>query len=291
MHLGNARTALLAWVQARASGSDFWLRFEDLDTGRVREWAYDLTRRDLEWLGLDWDAEFVQSRRLDLYAEALTRLPGYPCTCTRRDLREAAEASAGAPHGAEAPYPGFCRARPQRPGQPAAWRWRAPPGLSGVRDHLSGETLCQNLERDVGDFVLRRSDGTYAYHLAVVVDDALTGVTDVVRGADLWPSAPRQAALFRALGYPPPEPRYWHLPLMTDFAGERLAKRGGAPPVRDWREGGANPARLRAELIRSLGWPAFAEVGEEVSVDELRRLCAGFPGGLPPLPGAAPQSP
>ena len=142
-----------------------------------------------------------------------------------------------------------------------------------VTDHWTGETLCQNLRPEVGDFVLRRGDGAYAYHLAVVVDDAEMGVTDVLRGADLWTAAPRQVALGQALGAP--GLRYWHVPMMTDFRGERLAKRGGVPSVQALRQGGADPAVVRAELARSLGGQALGrqglgwEVGETASLDEL----------------------
>lgn len=278
LHLGNLRTALLAWLHSRALGGQHLLRFEDLDTGRVRGWAYDVTRRDLEWLGLDWDAEYRQSERLDLYASALAQLDTYPCTCTRREIQAAVQESAGAPHGAELVYPGTCRPERsgasgiQRPGtlRPAAQRWRAPAWEVCVQDHLSGERLCQWLPTEVGDPVLRRNDGVYAYHLAVVVDDAAMGVTDVVRGADLWPATPRQAALGQALGYP--QPAYWHVSLMTDYRGERLAKRGGAPPVRDLREGGTmTPGRVVADLARSLGWA----VPQEVTPAELLPLWSG----------------
>lgn len=267
MHLGNARTALLAWLHSRALGGRHLLRFEDLDTGRVRSWAYDLTRRDLDWLGLDWDAEYLQSERLERYAAALARLEHYPCTCTRKEVLAAVQDSAGAPHGAEPVYPGTCRTRAGPPIRPAAERWRVPQGEACAHDALSGRALCQNLPREVGDFVLRRGDGAYAYHLAAVVDDGEMGVTDIVRGLDLWPATPRQVALQDALGFP--RPRYLHVPLLGDFRGERLAKRGGAPPLRAWREGGTPPARLLAELAHSLPWPEFAGVPAEVSAREL----------------------
>ncbi|WP_276321223.1 tRNA glutamyl-Q(34) synthetase GluQRS [Deinococcus fonticola] len=278
MHLGNARTALLAWLHSRSLGGAHLLRFEDLDVGRVREWAFDCTRRDLEWLGLDWDTEFIQSQRLDLYAQALARLDTYPCTCTRREVLAAIQDSAGAPHGAEPVYPGTCRpgsgrpklggtapgrTEPVNPARPAAIRWRVPDEQVCAHDSWTGETLCQHLAADVGDFVLRRNDGAYAYHLAVVVDDALMGVTDIVRGVDLWPATPRQMALQQALGYP--TARYFHVPLLTDYHGERLAKRGGAPPVKDLRERGENPRQVLAQLAQSLGWP----VPQEVSAPEL----------------------
>ena len=257
MHLGNARTALLAWAQARAAGGRFLLRFEDLDTGRVRAEAYATTRADLTWLGLDWDGEVRQSERTHLYAEATARLATYPCYCTRREIAEAV----GAPHGAEPVYPGTCRERPDRPDRPAALRWRVPDETVCAHDHWTGETLCQHLTTEVGDFVLRGRDGTWAYQVAVVVDDAAQGVTDVLRGHDLWPSTPRQVALQRALGLP--TPRHWHAPLMTDFRGERLAKRGGAPGVEARRARGDDPAHLRAELLASLGWSVPEEIGPE----------------------------
>ncbi|GAA5531634.1 glutamate--tRNA ligase 1 [Deinococcus aluminii] len=267
MHLGNARTALLAWLHSRALGGQHLLRFEDLDTGRVRPWTCDTTRRDLEWLGLDWDAEYRQSERLDVYADALARLTAagetYPCTCTRREIQQAILDSAGAPHGHEPVYPGTCRVHAADPGRPAAIRWRVPDETVCVTDALTRGTLCQNLPGEVGDFVLRRNDGVFAYHFAVVVDDALMGVTDVLRGADLWPATPRQVALQRALGFP--TPRYLHVPLMTDYRGERLAKRGGAPSVQALREGGEAASRVVSALARSLGW----EAPERVTAAEL----------------------
>jgi len=264
MHLGNLRTAMLAWLQARSAGGRFLLRFEDLDTGRVRQGAYASTRDDLHWLGLDWDEECRQSARLELYARALARLDTYPCTCTRSEIAASIQASAGAPHGSEGVYPGLCaRGGGLAPGRPAAWRWRVPQETVCVTDRWTGGELCQSLPDEVGDFVLRRGDGVYAYHLAVVVDDADTGVTDVLRGADLLVATPRQVALGRTLGFR--QPRYWHVPLMTDFRGERLAKRGGAPSVQALREGGADPATVRAELAQSLGW----DVGERASLSEL----------------------
>ncbi|GAA4021421.1 tRNA glutamyl-Q(34) synthetase GluQRS [Deinococcus rubellus] len=257
MHLGNARTALLAWLHSRAQGGQHVLRIEDLDTARVRPGAADLIRRDLTWLGLDWDFEYIQSERRDLYAAALTLLPTYPCTCTRRQIAEAIHASAGAPHGPEAVYPGTCRAH--HPSNPqAALRWRVPDETVCFNDGWTQTTLCQHLPSEVGDFVLRRGDGVHAYHLAVAVDDAEMRVTDVVRGADLLSSTPRQIALQRTLGLP--TPRYFHVPLMTDFRGERLAKRGGAPSLAALRAGGVPAGRILSELATSLGWSVPAEI-------------------------------
>lgn len=281
MHLGNARTALLAWLHSRALGGRHLLRFEDLDTGRVRGWAYDVIRRDLDWLGLDWDEEYLQSRRLEVYAGALTRLRTYPCTCTRKEVLAAIAESAGAPHGAEPVYPGTCRQRAAFPARPAAERWRVPEREVCADDALTGQRLCQDLPRDVGDFVLRRGDGAYAYHLAVVADDGAMGVSDVVRGLDLWSATPRQIALQEALGLA--RPRYLHVPLLRGFQGERLAKRGGAPPLREWREAGTPPERLLADLARSLPWPEFAGLPGEVSARDLlgpwRALWARVGGG------------
>lgn len=263
MHLGNARTALLAWLHSRAQGGQHLLRIEDLDTSRVRPGATDLIRRDLMWLGLDWDFEYIQSERIDRYHAARLTLPTYPCTCTRRQIAEAVHASAAAPHGPEAVYPGTCRNADPLAGQPAALRWRVPDETVCFTDGWTHTTLCQHLPREVGDFVVRRGDGVYAYHLAVVVDDADMGVTDIVRGADLLSSTPRQIALQRALEYK--SPRYFHVPLMTDFRGERLAKRGGAPSLQAMRENGVPAGRVLAELAVSLGW----SVPEEVTATEL----------------------
>jgi glutamyl-queuosine tRNA(Asp) synthetase len=266
-HLGNLRTALLAWLHTRSLGGRHLLRLEDLDAGRVRPGSADTIRADLHWLGLDWDAEYIQSSDLRPYADALQQLSTYPCTCSRREILTAIQASASAPHEHEPVYPGTCRdPRHRHQDRPAAWRWAVPDETVCVTDQLSGQTLCQHLPTAVGDFVLRRSDGVYAYHLAVVVDDAAQGVTDVLRGADLWPATPRQVALQQALGLP--TPRYWHVPLLSDHQGERLAKRGGAPSVRALRESGHDPARLRARLAGTLGWP----VEEVASLDDLLAL-------------------
>lgn len=260
MHLGNARTALLAWLHTRAHGGRHLLRFEDLDHTRVRPEAYDLTRRDLEWLGLTWDFEELQSEQTERYAAALARLPHYACRCTRRELLLAAQDPqdpAGAPHGPETPYPGTCRNRAW-PHADSALRWRVPAGESCAFDAYRRERLCRP-HAELGDPVLRRRDGVWAYHLAVVTDDAHAGVTDVLRGDDLWPVTPVQVALQRALGLD--TPRYLHVPLLRDFRGERLAKRGGAPPLSALRSAGERPGRVLSELAGSLGWAVPSEVG------------------------------
>ncbi|ACO46084.1 tRNA glutamyl-Q(34) synthetase GluQRS [Deinococcus deserti] len=270
MHMGNARTALLAWLHSRAANGRHLLRFEDLDVGRVRDWAYDVTRRDLEWLGLDWDEESLQSSQIARYEAAAAQLDTYGCTCTRKEIQQAIQDSAGAPHGEEPVYPGTCSSRPLSAGRTPALRWQVPDWTICVPDGLSRSVHCQHLRMQVGDFVLRRGDGVFAYHLAVVVDDAASGVTDIVRGEDLLPATPRQVALQRALGLP--TPRYLHVPLMTGFRGERLAKRGGAPPLMALRERGEPPGRVLSALAASLGW----RVPGEVSAVELLPLWQSF---------------
>jgi glutamyl-tRNA synthetase len=235
LHLGNARTALLAWLWARRDGGRILLRIEDLDRARVRPGAEEAQRRDLAALGLDWDGPVVrQSERGALYAAALHRLDAagllYPCFCSRADIR----AAASAPHGPEgAPYPGTCR--------------EFDPDEAGRR-LAAGEQAALRF-RD-GDFVVRRRDGVVAYQLAVVVDDADQDVTNVLRGDDLEPSTARQLALWRALALGP-EPDYAHVPLLLGPDGERLAKRHGAVSVAD-ALAGVSPE----ELVGWLAWTA-----------------------------------
>lgn len=258
MHLGNARSAVLAWLQVRALGGQMLLRIEDLDHHRVRSQASEALKADLSWLGLDWDAEYYQSERLAIYQAQLARLKTYPCSCSRKDIREAASA----PHLPEIVYSQCCKHGPLLPERPLAQRWRTPQQTLCVNDLRLGR-LCQNLETEVGDFVLQRNDGVFAYHLAVVVDDGLMGVTHIARGEDLWFSTPRQVALQQALGFT--TPLYLHLPLMRDFRGERLAKRGGAPPLRDLRLAGQDPQRVLADVAQSLGW----QVPDRISTNQL----------------------
>ncbi len=260
MHLGNARTALLAWLQAREAGGALILRIEDLDVTRIRPGAEETILQDLAWLGLDWDegpdvggiaGPYRQSERLGDYEAAISRLPTYPCTCTRKEILATIQASASAPHGDEPRYAGTCRTAPTHPARPAALRVRVPDGLVCFLDGLQGE-VCQDVQATVGDFVVRRNDGVFAYQLACVVDDILMGVTDVLRGQDLLESTPRQVALYELLEAP--APHFCHVPLMTDYHGERLAKRGGAPSVKALRDGGANPQVIVRDLALSLGW-------------------------------------
>ncbi len=288
LHLGNLRTALLAWLLARHAAGRFALRLEDLDRLRVRPGASAAMLADLRWLGLDWDegpnaggphAPYVQGERAAIYAEHLRRLQElglvYPCYCSRADVARAASAPHGyAPRGAAtaapardggetgegSPYPGICRDPARREGQrrraggrPPVLRFRVPEGPEGVvrfEDGLYGP-VTQDVARAVGDFVVCRADGVPSYQLAVVVDDALMAMTDVVRGADLLLSTPRQILLYRALRYP--VPRFLHAPLAVDESGERLAKRQGAVGLDPLRAQGFSPARVAGALAASAG--------------------------------------
>jgi glutamyl-tRNA synthetase len=255
LHLGNLRTALLAWLFARSQDARYLLRMEDLDAGRVRERFYDEQLRDLAALGLDWDGEVVrQSERLGLYEEAVAALRAhgliYECWCTRAEIREAASAPHGdAPEGA---YPGTClrltsaqSAERKDSGRPPALRVRAEAARAAFDDRLAG-----HVEGVVDDFVVRRNDGAFAYNLAVVVDDAAQGIREVVRGADLLDPTPRQLWLGERLGLP--APRHAHAPLMLGPDGARLAKRHGAVTLADRAARGQDADDVRDELAASL---------------------------------------
>lgn len=257
MHLGNARTALLAWLQMRALHGKVILRIEDLDQNRCRAFAYDAIRRDLEWLGLDWDQEYLQSERLDYYQQALDALETYPCSCSRKDIQNAVSAPHDQ-HGQESIYPGTCRQQGANQSKPLAIRWKTPDQTIDVHDLRMGKQS-QQIKIEQGDIVLKRNDGCFAYHLAVVVDDALMGITHILRGEDLWASTPIQVALQTALSYS--QPTYLHAPLMRDYQGQRLAKRHGAPSVHDLRQAGQKPEKILADLASSLGWAVPSEVG------------------------------
>lgn len=235
MHLGNLLAALLAWLDARSAGGELVLRIEDLDTQRTSPELAAQLMDDLRWLGLDWDEggmapEYMQSCRTARYEEAFRVLEErglvYPCYCTRSERM-----AATAPHRDDGAvvYSGKCfsltereRAALERQGRRPAWRVRCPCQVVALEDGNCGP-YAENLARDCGDFIVRRSDGVFAYQLAVVVDDALMGVNHVVRGRDLLCSAPRQAWLHEVLGYRPP--RFFHTPLLLAPDGRRLAKR------------------------------------------------------------------
>jgi glutamyl-tRNA synthetase len=236
LHVGNLRTALLAWLFARSQGARFLVRMEDLDPGRVRMDAAAEQLGDLRAIGLDWDGEVMwQSARSEAYEEAIERLRDagriYECFCTRAEIR----AAASAPHGPlpEGAYPGTClrlsdgeRRRKRAGGRPPALRLRAEAEAVAFEDRLTG-----SYEMIVDDFVVRRNDGAAAYNLAVMVDDAAQGIGEVVRGADLLDSTPRQVLLTRLLGLP--EPSWAHVPLVLGRDGARLAKRHGSVTLRE----------------------------------------------------------
>ncbi len=266
LHLGNLRSALLGWLWARTSGGEFLLRIEDLDPDRSKAEFTDALFQDLEWLGLDWDGPvWRQSQRREVYDEALAQLAksgrAYQCWCSRAEVARAASA----PHvGEEGPvYPGTCRdgASP-KPGRQPSWRFRVEPGVVRVVDALHGE-LVQDVAQEIGDFVIRRIDGVASYQLAVVVDDALSGVNHVLRGEDLLSSTPRQVLLQRALGYPTPQ--YAHVPLLLQGDGKRLAKRDGASTVAGLRALGWSPERVVGQLA---GWSGLGD-GTPVKAREL----------------------
>lgn len=254
LHVGNLRTAILAWLFAKSTGRDFLLRVEDLDRARSGAEAEQL--RDLEAVGVSWDAAVVrQTERGPLYEDAIARLAAegrtYECFCTRREIQEAPSA----PHSPQGAYPGTCRTLSEaereirRASRPASIRLRSDVAEWAVEDQLHG-----NYVGVVDDFVLRRNDGVTAYNLAVVVDDAAQGIDQVVRGDDLLPSTPRQAYLATLLGLPVPE--YAHVPLVVNHDGVRLAKRDGAVTLGDLAAVGVTAVSVRDLLLESLGLPA-----------------------------------
>ena len=219
LHFGSLVAALASWLDARRAGGRWLLRMEDLDRPRVIPGAADAILRQLEALGLQWDGPVVyQSKRLELYRDALAKLQvhSYPCACTRKELEDSALAIDGSRI-----YPGTCRAGLAPGKTPRALRVRTSEDPIRFTDRVQG-AMEQSVETEVGDFVLRRADGIFAYQLAVVVDDAAQGITDVVRGADLLDSTARQIHLQRLLGVA--TPRYLHVPVATNAAGEKLSK-------------------------------------------------------------------
>lgn len=269
MHLGNAWSSLLAWLAARSVGGRVILRAEDIDPQRSRpEYLAELLA-DLRWLGLDWDegpdiggpsAPYLQSARGEIYRNAISSLSRlgllYPCFCTRRELRH----SASAPHAGEdvPPYPGKCRlisdhrrARLLAEGQPASLRIACHDEVFIFEDAVQGPQRFL-LPGPGGDFVLQRSDGVVAYQLAVSVDDAMMGITQVVRGRDILPSTARQIFLQRLLGHHD-VPEYAHIPLLLDSRGERLAKRHKSLTIQSLRHKGVLPQKIIGYLARLAG--------------------------------------
>ncbi|GAC1344151.1 MAG: tRNA glutamyl-Q(34) synthetase GluQRS [Myxococcales bacterium] len=291
LHLGNARTALLAWLWSRSARGGFTLRVEDLDRPRVRAGLAEQQLEELGWLGLDWDegpapedgfrdrgprGPYRQSQRTALYQAALDRLRAaghvYPCFCSRVEIA----AAASAPHGPEGDglrYPGTCASLSQAQAaergrtRPPALRLRVAPGIVSFQDAIAGPQSA-DVQAQTGDFVLRRADGVFAYQLAVVVDDAAMGVTQVLRGGDLLPSTARQILLYGLLGATPP--RFAHAPLVLSKGplGEaaRLAKRDAALSLSALRAAGADPRRvigLLAQLSGLLPEPTAQGVVDE----------------------------
>jgi glutamyl-tRNA synthetase len=269
LHLGHARTFLIAWLSARRAAGRVILRIEDLDASRVRAEAQATALVDLRWLGLDWDegpdvggpsAPYLQSERSALYDQVLEQLKAsesvYPCTCTRADVERASTA----PHADdEGPtYPGTCAHRCAgdalalaHHGQSFAWRFRVPPGLVAWDDLFLGRTELDPA-RLGGDFIVARHGAGYSYQLAVVADDATMGVNQIIRGADLVPSTPRQILLFQRLGWP--LPTFGHVPLAITPDGRRLAKRDGSLKLSTLRTAGVDPHLLVGSLVHSCGW-------------------------------------
>ena len=278
MHLGNAFSALLAWLSVRSAGGELVLRQEDLDPQRCKRAYAEQIEADFRWLGLDWDRGgsqggpgYFQSNRSERYAEYLERLNRkgliYPCFCTRNQLH-----AASAPHATDGTpiYAGTCRnltsaeraerARTRKP----ALRVRVPAETISFTDTVMG-TYAETLDRDCGDFILRRSDGVHAYQLAVVVDDALMGVNQVVRGADLLSSTPRQIWLQRQLGFST-QPQYCHVPLLCGEDGHRLSKRQKDVDLGALRQAGRRPEEVVGQLAY---WAGLIDRPEPVAAREL----------------------
>lgn len=256
LHFGSLIAAVGSYLDARAAGGEWLLRIEDVDTPRNVPGADAEILRTLEAFGLTWDGEVVwQSRRLGYYRDALGRLIAdgwaYPCACSRREIEQAG--AVRAVDGGSV-YPGTCRAGLAPGRAPRAWRLRVPEAPVGFVDRVQGQVV-HRLAHEVGDFVLQRADGPFAYQLAVVVDDGLQGVTDVVRGADLLESTPRQIWLQRCLGLA--TPRYLHLPVATNAAGEKWSKQTRAPAL--------DPAAPTASIARALSF-----LGQSLPVDAAR---------------------
>lgn len=255
LHLGNARTALLSWLWSRQEGGGYAVRVEDIDSPRLRPGMAQQQLEELRWLGLDWDGPPVfQSERAALHEDALRRLSDhvYECFCSRAEI-----AAASAPHGDEGPrYPGTCatltraQRETRRRTRAPSLRLRVPAGALAFHDQIAGDQAFDTGQL-IGDFVLRRADGIFAYQLAVVVDDGAMGITQVLRGADLLPSTSRQILLHRLLGQP--EPRWAHAPLVIAGDGERLSKRDRSLSLSALRARGADPRQLVAHLARLSG--------------------------------------
>lgn len=272
LHLGNLRTAAVAWLAARADRRPFLIRMEDLDIVQASRDHEAAQLRDLAAIGIDWDGDVLrQSERFHIYDEAIDRLTAaglvYECYCSRREIRRDIEAAASAPHGPPGSYPGTCRDltdkqqadRREATGRQPAVRLRTNGERLDFVDQLVGPST-----GEVDDVVLRRNDGVPAYNLAVVIDDGLQGVTEVVRGDDLLPSTPRQMLLQQLLDIETPS--YLHVPLVLGADGERLAKSHGATTLSELRSSGAQTAEIVRWIAVSLD---LASPDERPSLDDL----------------------
>ncbi len=290
LHLGNLRTAAVAWLSARAAGRSFVVRMEDLDRHQSSPEHEAGQLADLAAIGLDWDGEVVrQSERFDRYEAALDRLRAdglvYECFCSRREIREEIEAAPSAPHLPPGAYPGTCRdldpgeraERRAANGRPPALRLRTDGQRIDFADQLAGPS-----GGGVDDVVLRRNDGVPAYNLAVVVDDHAQSISEVVRGDDLLSSTPRQILLQRLLGFGTPE--YVHVPLVVGEDGARLSKRDGAVTMRELRAAGVPVGDVIAWIATSLD---LAVPGETVTMGQL--VGRFDPARLPRTPSSVPR--
>lgn len=273
---------MLSWWSARAAGGRVVLRIEDLDVSRVEQAWIDTTRRDLEWLGLDWDEEHLQSDALPRINGEIERLlrsgAAYACTCSRGDIKRAQSA----PHAEDQVeiYPGTCRGRyqgiaqaEQESGKAAGVRFHAQAGVTEFQDRLCG-VQSQDVAEEVGDFLIAKRDGAPAYQIAVVVDDHAQGVTEVVRGDDLLGSTPRQLLLHHALGYTAPS--YVHVPLVVDAEGRRLAKRHDSLSLATLQERGVRAERVAAWVANSAGMLPRSQAADPMLRLSARELTAEF---------------
>ena len=271
LHLGNARTFLINWALARNGGWDLLMRIEDLDGPRVKAGAVRQTLETLSWLGLDYDGKVLeQSKDLDPYRQAMRGLAEagliFACDLTRKEIQQAASAPHGDDH--EIHFPAELRpSEPERfefDREDRNYRLITPDEPIEIADAFAGPTV-HHPHREVGDFVIWTRRGVPGYQLAVVVDDARQGVTDVVRGDDLLPSAARQVLLYRALGVEPP--RFWHLPLVIGEDGKRLAKRHGNTRLARYRDEGVSPERVIGLLAH---WCGLCEERREWTARDFR---------------------